>query len=65
VLGDVCDGATILATEAEALDYPQTKQNDRRRQADRLEVGINPIAPVPRAMPVSAIARSMLAIRCL
>jgi len=29
VLGDVCDGATILATEAEALDYPQTKGKER------------------------------------
>jgi hypothetical protein len=37
VLGDVGDGAAVLTAQAQALDHPQTEQNDRGGKADLVE----------------------------
>ena len=40
VVGDISDGAAVLAAQGKALDHPQSEQNERRsqtRSARRLE----------------------------
>src|SRR5205807_8806640 len=37
MLGDVSDGASILAAQAQALDHPQAEEDERSAQTDRLE----------------------------
>src|SRR3989441_3675324 len=51
VLGDVGDGASIFATQAQALDHSQGEEQDRGRETDRLVAGDQP--DHPRAQPHS------------
>ena len=52
MLGDVGDGAAILAAQAQALDHPQTEEDERRAQTDLLVGRDQPDRP--RAQPHSA-----------
>src|SRR5262249_29790793 len=45
VLGDVRDGAAILAAQAQALNHPQTEQEERGGYADLIEGGDQPDHP--------------------
>jgi hypothetical protein len=45
MLGDVGDGAAVLAAQAKALDDSQTEENDRGAQPDRLEGRDQPDRP--------------------
>src|SRR5262249_22471877 len=37
MLGDISDGAAILAAEAQALDHPKTEQHERGGETDLVE----------------------------
>ena len=52
MLGNVGDGAAILAAQAQALDHPQTEEDERRAQTDLLVGRDQPDRP--RAQPHSA-----------
>jgi hypothetical protein len=42
MLGDVGDGAAILAAQAQALDHPQTEEDERGAQRQPLGIRIEP-----------------------